>query len=181
MNKMIKIITTLIFVTILAACGGSGSGSTGPSYTADFTAAGGGGAQSVTLQKGSVSGATVYVNIVVTEVNNLYGADIRLSYDAAKVKWGGSYEAGTVLEAKEVTVNYLVRLSGGSEGTVLVGASRQGEVDSVPTATGVLVTIPFTVIATGLSDIDFAVTDLYDNAPSSVTVLSTSGGVIDGV
>ncbi len=165
-------------MTALAACGGSGT--SGPSYTADFTAAGGGGAQSVTLQKNSVSGATVYVNIVVTEVSNLYGADIKLSYDPAKVKWGGSYQAGTVLEASG-TVNYLVGLDGGSEGTVVVGASLQGGATPVNPATGVLVTIPFTVIATGASAIDFAVADLYDSAPSGVTVSSMSGGTMSGV
>ncbi len=179
MNKLIKTITTVLFVTALASCCDSG-GTTGPSYSADFTASAAGGTPSVTLQKSSVSGATVNVNIEVTGVSNFYGADIKLTYDATKVKWGGSYQAGTVLEANG-TVNYLVGLDGGVEGTVVVGASLQGVASPVATATGVLVTIPFTVISTGASAIDFTLFDFYDNLPAAVTVSSSTGGTISGV
>ncbi len=179
MKRMTEILLTTLFIATLTACGGS-SGTTGPSYTADFTASAAGAAPSVTMQKSSVSGSTVYVNIIVTEVNNLYGADIKLTYDATKVKWGGSYQAGTVLEANG-TVNYLVGLDGGAEGTVVVGASLQGGAAPVNPANGVLITIPFTVIATGSSAIDFTVTDLYDNVPASVTVSSSTGGTMNGV
>ena len=181
MKKIIYAITTAILISTFTACGGSsGGGGVGPSYTADFSDGTAGAEPCVTLQKSSVSGSTVYVNIVVTGVSNLYGADIKLTYDAAKVKWGGSHEEGTVLEANG-TVTYLVGLDSGAEGTLVIGVSLQGNATPVASATGVLVTIPFTVIATGTSPIDFTVTDLYDNIPVAMTVSSTAGGTISGI
>ena len=179
MRKIIYTIVTVIFISTLSACGGGGGGGpAGPSYTADFTDDAAGATPRVYLQKNSASGNTVYLDVMVAGVTNLHGASLKLDYNSTKVKWGGSHQVGTVLTGGLDESG----LDAGIEGSVVIGVTGTGEV----AGEGVIVTVPFTVIAAGDSaiTIDAARSALTDSTSPDPNVLNVSfwdGGTISGI
>ena len=179
MKRLTKTIFTIFLMTLLSACGGGGGGGgVGPSYTADFMAAVGGASPRVYLQENRVDGSTIYLDVVVEGVSNLHGAAIKIDYNATMVQWGGSHTAGSLLTGGMDYSN----LDGGLEGSVVIGVTGTGEV----AGNGVIVTVPFKVIATGDSaiTIDAARSDLTDSSspdPNILTVNSWDGGTISGI
>lgn len=186
MKRSIKTIFALFLMILLSACGGGGGGGTpvGPSYTGDFAAGNETpGAGTVTLQKGSTSGSIVYIDVVITSVNNVGGAAIKLDYDSSKVHWAGSCEEGDFFSSAGVKLK-TIALDAGLEGSLVIGITGNEDV----TGSGTLLRIPFRVIATGESAITFssdsALTDSM--APQYEPVLSYStsewiGGTISGI
>ena len=102
-NELKKILKMAIVACVLftsavwtISCSSSGGGGvvTGPGTTASFASDSlSPGANTVTLQQGTVSGDTVNIVVKVTNVaavNSAYGANIVLTYDATKVNWVSS-------------------------------------------------------------------------------------------
>lgn len=160
------------------SCGGDTSG---PSLVADFTAVSPA-SNSVSLQKNRTSGDTVYLDVKATDVGNVFGASVKLEYDASNVKWGGTYETGAFFTGSPT---YNVALDGiTGEGKLVIGVAMQSGSPMV-SGSGVIVTIPFRVIATGNTPIAFSVdSKLTDNAspiPNVVSATSWDGGTLIGL
>ena len=191
MNTIIKAIFTVILMTALSACGGGGGGPTEPTdtgitdtgltdtgLTADFTPASTSSSSgTVTLQKSSTSGDTVYLDILATGVTGVFGADIKIDYDATKVSWGGSHQVGGQFAGG----NSYSSLDGGVEGRVVIGVTGTSE------ASGdiVIVTVPFKVIGRGGSSItistDSQLTDSTAPVPAEISISSWHGGDVEGI
>ena len=177
MQKLIMTIVAVLLTSTLIACGGSGGGRSpvGPSYTGDFTGSAletGG----VALQKSSTSGDTIYVDIEVDSVSNLFGADIKLSIDGSMVALGGDCLAGALLSGATAYCS-----QSGNE--ITIGVSLASPASPV-SGSGIIVTVPLKVIAVGVSAVDFKLAALYDNGspiPAQVTVNSWTGGTISGI
>lgn len=176
--KAVYISCCLIF---MASCGnGGGSSPVSPSLTADFVALTSSPASgSVTLQKNRVVGDVVYVDVKITNLSHVFGADIRLDYDKSKVHWTGSYEPGNFLE-KGGTPQYWIS-STGDEFTVVLFGGQGTEVGG----SGVLLTIPFKVTASVDVAISFnlasRMTDSTAPNPATIAVSSWNGGTVKGM
>lgn len=177
MKKLIIIIAAIVITSTLTGCGGGGSSSSpsGPSYTADFTgstpAAG-----EVALKKGSIDGDTVYVDVTADSVTNLFGADIKLTIDDTMVTLAGNCMAGDFLSGATAYCS-----QNGSQ--VVIGVSLASPASPV-SGSGVIVTVPLKVVASGDSAVDFDVSKLYDDGaplPWEVTVNSWIGGTMSGI
>lgn len=110
-------------------------------------------------------------------MTSLHGASIKIDYNASKVKWGGFHQVGDLLTGGFDDSG----LAGGVEGSVVLGVTGTGEVDGE----GVIVTVPFVVIASGNSFITINGTEskLTDSKspPIEHTVSSWEGGTIIGL
>lgn len=176
MKKLILTIAAVLLTSTLTACGGGSSSSpVGASYTVDFTGSApeAGGAA---LQKSSVSGDTIYVDIEVDGVSNLFGADIKLSIDDSMIALGGDCSAGALLSGATAYCS-----QSGNE--ITIGVSLVSPASPV-SGSGIIVTVPLKVTAAGVSAVDFGLAALYDNGspiPARVTVNSWTGGTISGI
>ncbi len=181
LDKLIKI----IFILIISGCGGSDGGSNPAAPTMGFSSAdfmptaASPASGTVSLQKNSINGDTVYIDVKITDMNYVFGGSIYLNYDPGKVNWSGKYQPGTFLENISAPI-YMVALGGG-EGTLVIGVSLMAP-SSTHSGSGVLITIPFQVIAAGTSAISFSgVSALFDDAtPNHLAVSSWDGGTITG-
>ena len=166
----------IIFALLLLQVYACNNGTSSLAFSVDFNAVNIVNTPRVYLQKGAVDANTININIVIEGITSLYGADIRLNYDPEVVKWGGTYEAGTVLETSG-TVSYLVDLLNNKEGTIYAVASLQGEAAPV-SLDGVVITIPMKVVSAGESIVSLEGSKLYDNNLLQLTVNSWDGGTI---
>lgn len=169
MKKIACTLLTLILISTLTACG---DWSTDPSSTVDFTAAPAGVAPRVYLSKNRTIGSTVYLDVMVDTVNNLRDAVIKIVYDVSKVQWGGSHTLGSLLAGGLDSSG----LDGGLEGSFVIDVVGTGDVPG----NGVIVTIPFMVIALGDSPItiDAVGSVLTDSFSNPLTIDTWDGGTI---
>ncbi len=187
MKRSIKTIFALSLITLLSACGGGGGGGggvvVGPSYTADYTSDATTSTGTVSLQKSSTSGSVVYIDVIASSIDGLYGADIKIDYNPAIINWRGSQQVGLDFEGGLNDI----KLDDGSEGRVTLGVARptgSGELSSIA-GDVVITTIPFKVIAVGESAISFSdsrLTDSHAPNPNTLTTVSSwNGGMISGI
>ena len=186
MKRLTKTIFAIFLTTLLSACGGGGGGGgggVGPSYTVDYTADNAPFTGTVTLQKSSTSGSVVYIDVIASSIDGLYGADIKIDYDHASVTWEGSQQVGEEFEGGLNDIG----LYGGSEGRLVLGVARSTGSGGLTSDAGdvVITTIPFRVIAIGESAISFSIdsrlTDSESPSPGTLTVNSWDGGTFSGI
>jgi len=172
----------ILFSLSAVSCGGGGGGGgspAGPSgLIAGFVSEPAANV-SVSLEKYSVSGDTVYLAVKINSVDNVFGANLKIVYDETKATWGGTWQPGTFLEAGGAT-NYEVNLDGSEEeGLLLVGVAGSSEVSG----SGTLIIIPFRVVAVASSEITFStdskLRDGTEPIPLEIPV-SFTGGTISG-
>lgn len=175
MNK--QILSIIVLILLLPACSGQHKSSTRaslsvnrnlsadfkPSYKLAYSLP-------LRLQKGTTFYDTVEIDVRIKDLSRVFGASIKIAYDAKKLKWAGSYRKGGFLEKGGALPAYKVALDGNSgEGRLIIGASLMPP--AVPVSgSGTIITIPFRVITKGKSTIS-----LYDSilADSSANVIAT--------
>ena len=174
------ILRTIAVISILAL---SGCGLLFPdkdedysgSFTADTPVSGAGG--TVTLQENRVSGDQVYLDVYVEGVTDMLGASLKINYDPSILDWGGSNEAGSLLEGGG-SPNYLV--NDGNIGELIIGVSLSGG-DTAANGNGVLITVPFRVVGQGESTIGFFSSVLTDSTLADIAAVTFNGGSIVGI
>lgn len=172
MKKIAYIILIAIVMSTLMACG---DWSTDPSSTVDFTADPPGVAPRVYLSKNRTMGSIVYLDVVVATVIDLHRAVIKINYEPGKVKWEESHTLGTLLTGGLDSSG----LDGGLEGSFVIDVVGTGDVPG----NGVIITIPFMVIALGDSPItiDAVGSVLTDSFSNPLTIDTWDGGKISGL
>jgi len=178
----------VIITMLTASCGGNSGGAgtsdspTAPSLSADFTPDAGTSSGTVSLQKMSVISDIVYLDIYINNIDNVYGASIKLDYDSSKVRWVDTrnYQSGNFLEKSGEQPFYVVALDGQTgEGRLVVGVSLLASATPA-SGSGTLITIPFRVTSRGSSSISLNSSFLIDSSGSPVSVSARSGGTVLG-
>jgi hypothetical protein len=135
----------------------------------------------VTLQKNSINGDIVEVDVKISKVNSVFGASIKIAYDAKKLNWTGSYRKGDFLEKGSTLPSYQAALDGDSgEGRLIIGVSLIPP--AVPiSGSGTIITIPFKVIAKGKSTISLYDSIVADSSANAIaTITDYKAGTITG-
>jgi hypothetical protein len=181
-------ILTAFLITAAVACGGGDS--------ADKTIGGGSGGSSnlvgdflpdqpapvanvVAMKKGGASGNLVTIEITVTDVSGLFGADFDVAYDTSRVQYV-NWRGGSVLESGGQSVSYLVEAA--QPGRLVVGASRQGAAAGGVNVTGTQTMIEFTfrAIQAGSSGVKFESATLFNaqSPPQRIPGITFAGGTL---
>lgn len=169
MSLRAPVMPVLAFM-LMAGCGGGGGGGPtepGPGITFSAPAAT---ANSLSLRRGTGSSATVLVvEVVATQVTDLYGVAFDLRYPTAVLSYAGITE-GTFLD-EEGSVATTLQVAETPPGNLVIGTSRLGDVGSV-TGTGVVVALEFRAQAAGSGAFSFdrnEALDITGNAQPDVT------------
>jgi hypothetical protein len=177
MRAAVSLWTVLLFVS--TGCGGGdGSGGAAAAPCLAFV-----GTQSpaagrvVARQAAGGSCAARAVEIVVTDVSDVFGAQFTLTFDATKVSYAGASSSGSFLTSGGVQVS--VQEDGAATGTVTVGISRIGVSTGVNvTGSQVLVRLTFAPVAVGTSSLSISSAILFGSQtpPQPKPGLTWSGG-----
>ncbi len=185
--KRIPTFVLVVLASVAVACGGGGGGSTGgvvgPSggplsatFIPDQPSPGN---QTVAMAAGSASGDAFTVLVNVTGVSDVYGAAFDVDFNPSYVDYVG-YSAGSLLEQGGVVVNYTV--ASPQAGSVVVGASRTGNVPGVDVTTSqTLVRLTFRVKTQGSFPLTFGNAALLDSGVHPVAGLIWYGGSLKGI
>jgi len=171
-----------VFVLALAGCGGGGGGGspptpTTPPPTVTFTATAAPGSGSVSLQPGAGSGGSVLVlEVTATELTAAYGIAFDLVYPASVVTYR-SFSEGSFLGGGSGGSSTSVQVAESSSGTLVVGATRLGDIGSV-TGSGIVLTLTFDVAAAGNGSISFSSNQLYDEKGNIQPGINWLGGTV---
>jgi hypothetical protein len=120
----------VVFVAfaVSTACGGGGGGGgggTAPPLTATFTASNPTpGAGDVALQGASASNATFTVDVTFTDIADVFGATLTLTYDANVIRFDTSSTATTFFTPGPVSNDRFLEVDGSTAGVVRIAASR---------------------------------------------------------
>jgi hypothetical protein len=179
MSQALKTIILSVVATTVA-CGGGGEGGGGnvvtsnltPSFVSDQVDAGGG---IVSMTEDSVVGDVITIGILVTDAEEIYGAAFDLAYDPTVATFQG-WAPGTLLEQGGNPPNYTVDAP--RAGTVVVGASRTGNVPGVIAGGRTLIRLTFKVLQPGNARLSFRSASLTDSRipPEEIPGLSWFGG-----
>jgi len=178
MRAVASVLTVLLVLS--AGCGG-GSGSGGGSAAAScasFTGAQPPAAGRVVARQGAGGscGARA-VEIVVTSVSDLFGAQFTFTFDATKLSYAGASSQGSVLASGGAQVS--VQEGSAGSGTVTVGISRIGAGSGVNVSgSQVLVRLVFSPLAAGTSTLAVSNAQLFgsETPPQTKPGLTWSGG-----
>lgn len=182
MSRAMKtILLSLVATTV--ACGGGGSSSTGGVVTSDLTPSFVGdqvdaGNAAVWMTGDSGAGDRITIAIRVADADHIYGAAFDILYDPSIAVFEG-WAPGTLLEQDANIPNYAVESP--HAGTVVVGASRTGNVPGVKASAGTtLVQLTFRVLQPGESRLSFRSASLTDNRipPEGIPGVSWFGGLL---
>lgn len=147
----------------LAACGGGGGGSSPseppmPPPGIQFTAAGLGGANSISLGRGAGTTADrLMLEVRANQVTGLYGVAFDLSIPAGILAFTGTTE-GTFLGSDGTATSIQVSETPG--GNLVVGATRLGPVSGI-SGSGVLITFELTASSSGSGSFTFTENAAY--------------------
>ena len=177
MRAVVSVLTALLVLS--AGCGGGSDGGTAAAASCvTFT-----GAQSpasgrvVARQAASGSCGARAVEIVVTDVSDLFGAQFTIAFDASKVSYAGASGQGSVLASGGTQVS--VQEGSNSPGNVTVGISRIG-VNTGVNASGsqVLIRLTFSPLTPGTSSLALTGAALFgsETPPQTKPGLTFSGG-----
>lgn len=175
----------LIGISLSFSCGGGGGGSgpadvITPSITATFTEdKASPDSMDVTLQRRSQSGDSFTVDVVITDVNDVFTVSFDLSYDGSLIDYL-DYTEGTFLsEGGNVLTSFLVSEQ---SDRIIVGASRLGQVGGV-NASGdeILMSIAFRVKKKGSDSVTFENNDIINSSgPPAIQGIEWFGGEVSG-
>lgn len=179
---MRPVLTGLVFVLLLAAgCGGGNDGGIAAASCIGFTGAQAPAAGRVTARQASGgSCAAIFVELVVTDVPDVFSGSFTLEYDPTSVAVGGATATGSFLASGGARVD--VVQSTPASGSVTIGVTR------VQTTTGVnasgsqvLVRISFAPVAVGSSQLTITGAQLFgsETPPLPKTGLTWTGGTFN--
>ena len=176
-----RILWTSLIAILLVSCGGGGGGGGGPTTPTNptnpptagitFTASGTPGADSISLRRVNTSNANLSLEVVATDVTNLYGVAFDLTFPANALAYVDASE-GSFLSASGQT-SLQVAVNGAR---LIVGASRLGATGGVD-GSGVLMTLEFRPLANGGGPIGFDA-ERAINAVGNELALSWQGGQV---
>ncbi len=172
---------SLLALATFTACGGGGGGVVNTGGGSTVLAAGfvadqpNPGANSVSLQQGSVSGSMVTIDVVVTDTVDLTGATFDLRYDSATFSYitssaGGLFEnagANPISAVNEPAAGHLV-VGIGAASAVPVNGSQD------------LIRLTFRADAAGTGAVTVELGDLQDTNSQSVPGVTWSAGTLTG-
>lgn len=187
---MRKKTTTLTLALVLAltvasaGCGGGGGDGTGgvtggPRFAASFTSDNPSPTPGqVSVIQSAQSNDLLTLEVHVTGIDDVFGASFEVGYDPNVVSFV-RFAAGTVLESGGNQPNYTV--SSPRQGTVIVGASRIGNVNGVDIGSSqALIRLTFRGDAAGQSTLQLRNGELLDGqlSPQPIVPVDWSGGSI---
>ena len=163
-----------------SGCGGndSGPGSVVPPGTCvDFTSAAAPSAGTVVARKNATSSCDVLgVDLVVTDVADIFAVELTVEYDQAVVNYDGVGTSGSLLSSDGAGLQVI---DGGQGGRTSVSISRFGVVTGIDAVgSQVLATLIFRRPgAAGVSNLTFSGADLFDSdAPPLPIAVQWFGG-----
>jgi hypothetical protein len=116
---------------------------------------------------------TLNLDVQADAVTNLYGVAFDLSYPSNLLRFDGVDE-GPFLAAQGVSTELLSSASGG---TLVIGATRLGNVAGV-SGSGVLMTLRFTAVGTGNGTFDFSSNQAFNPAGNPLGGITWAGGSV---
>lgn len=181
MKKILLMLVTLVLVLgPLSSCGSSsndsggssgGNGATSASFTASSPTPP---PNSLTMQAATSNGVSFTIDVVATDVTDLYGATYTLTYSPAILKFIGASE-GTHLSTGGISTFFQVALENGVEGRLVVGHSRVGNATGV-SGSGTLHSLSFQAVAKGTTGMAFESAELRDASNGAIPGVFFSGG-----
>lgn len=175
-------IFALLGMSLSFSCGGGGGGAdvVAPSLVASFAAdKDSPDLLDVTLQRRSQSGDSFTVDVVITDVNDVFTVSFDLVYDGTLLDYLNYTERDFLNEGGTVLTSFLVSEQ---SDRIIVGASRLGQVGGV-NASGdeVLMSIAFRVKKRGSSPVTFENNDIINSSgPPPIQGIEWFGGTASG-
>jgi hypothetical protein len=133
-------LSLLLAWVALVGCPAGGGGGTmvpddgmlpdGPavSFTPDNPSPGVG---TISMAAGATDGTEFEVRILVTGIDDFFGAAFRVTFDPSIVDYNGFSSGGSFIEGAGITTDFRAELDSGNPGVILVNATRQGQVAGV--------------------------------------------------
>jgi Cohesin domain len=170
--------SAILLILTLAGCGGGGGGGSPveptpppPQPGVTFTSQGGSSNNSVVLASGAGTNASSLVlEVRAQNVDDLYGVAFDLRFPAAVLQYV-RFTPGPLLEGGSV------QAAVSASGTLVVGASRLGEVPGID-GSGVLLTLEFAPIAAGEGALSFARNSAFDSDGRPITGVTWGAGTV---
>ena len=124
--RFASIFLLAVVCTLSLACGGGGGNRLPPEgLTASFAPANPApGAMTISMGTALVSGAGFQIPIVVTGIDDFFGAAFRVNFDAASADYAGFSAANSFIDTGGGVV-VLINAAAGAPGQLLVNATRQ--------------------------------------------------------
>ena len=176
MRAAASVLTGILLVS--AGCGGGDSGGATAAPCLSFVGAQAPAAGRVVARPlaGGGTCAARAIEIVVTDVNDVFGAQLTVNFDATQVSYGGASSQGSFLTSGGAQVSVQ---QDGTGGTVTVGISRVGVSTGVNvTGSQVLIRLTFAPLAVGSSTLSITSAQLFGSQtpPLPKPGLTWSGG-----
>jgi hypothetical protein len=169
----------VIAMTAAACGGGGGGGGTGPTgpppptTTIVFTPAGGG---SVMLAGGTgTQGTTLSLEVRTTGIQDLYGLAFHLTYPVAALHFTGATEGSVLNAGGGVPTSFQIVDS--PPGNLVVGLTRLGKVPGTA-ASGTLITLQLTAVASGTGNLAFSSNVASDSQGNVIPGVTWAGGAV---
>ena len=170
----------LLLATLALApgCGGGDGGTVTPSICLSFTGAQAPAAGRVVSRQGTGGGCSArFVDVVVTDVNDVFSGSFTVNFDPARVAFGSASATGTFLAAGGTQVE--VVQTNPQPGSVTVGISRIGSTTGVDVAgSQVMIHLSFAPVSAGTATLTLTSAQLFGNEtpPQPKSGLTWSGG-----
>jgi hypothetical protein len=165
-------------VALAPACGGGDGGTMAPALCLSFTGAQPPAPGRVAARAGSGgSCAARSVELVVTDVSDVFSGSFTVTFDPARVSFGGASAAGSLLAAGGTQVN--VVQTNAQPGSVTIGIGRIGSSTGVNvTGSQVLVRLTFAPVSAGTSALGLTGGQLFGSQtpPQPKSGLTFTGG-----
>ena len=174
------LVLALLLLTAPLACGGGGGGGGGPTqppapsitFSADAPSPP---ANSVSLQRASSSqGSTLALDVVATDVEDLYGVAFDLLYTATAHDYV-RVEEGSFLSSDGMQTT--LQLADAGSGRLIVGLTRRGESDGI-SRSGVLMTVTFQAAGNGGGSLAFDQQRAVNRRGATIPGVTWPGGSV---
>jgi hypothetical protein len=169
----------VLLVLSLAGCGGGGGGGgtpveptpPPPQPGVTFTGQGSSANNSLVLASGpGTNASTLVLEVRAQNVTDLYGVAFDLRFPASVLQYA-RFTPGPMLEGGSI------QAAASGSGTVVVGASRLGEVPGA-NGSGLLLTLEFNAIAAGEGAITFARNSAFDSDGRPISGFLWAAGTV---
>lgn len=179
MRRESAVLLTLLAMTLATACGGGGDGTVGgggggsvtlnATFVPDQATPG---ADTASLAQGSANANDVIVQVNVTDTDGVHSAAFDIVWNPAMLDFVG-YAPGNLLEQNSTSATYNV---GQSNGRIVVGASRSGNVGVNVVGTKTLINLTFHMKEVGTTPVAIQNASLRDGALTEIASISWFGG-----
>lgn len=164
-------------LALAPACGGGDGGTVAPALCLSFTAAQPPAQGRVAVRQGSGSCSARSLDVVVTDVSDVFSGSFTVTFDPARVAFGGASASGSFLAAGGTQVN--VVQTNPQPGSVTVGISRVQSTTGVNvTGSQVLVRLSFSPVTAGTATLALTSAQLFGSQtpPQPKSGLTWTGG-----